>query len=540
MKRCPRCGREYDASLSFCLDDGAQLLYGPGAIHSSSAPWREAEATLIHSTAVPKPEPVTQIFPAAGDKPLDNRSAIAVLPFVNMSRDEEAEYLSDGLAEELLNVLSKIEGIRVAGRTSSFSFKGKQTTFSEIGQLLNVASVLEGSVRMAGKRVRISVQLVNVADGYHLWSETYDRTMEDIFEIQDDIAQSVVEELRIRLLGKKSDPALSQNVAASVADAAQGRAEDPEAYRLMLLGRHLMATTHPQSALRGLHYLKEALDLSPNFPDCWIELGHAEMICASQGWLDSKLGVGNARAALERALALQPEMAQAYALKARLQLVFDFDFAGAERSIRQAVSLARDNVYVLLLAMTVFGRLGRLNEALDYGRAGLHLDPLNTLIMGGLHTHLFRAGLLDESEMVCRRLLELSPHYMSRRASLGLLLLAKGRVEEARDEAAAEQTNHWRLWSMAIIESAAGNETAAQKMISEIVETYGELAAFQISEIYASRGEIDKAFEWLGLAVMSRDPGLSETIVSVFLKPLHQDPRWSELLDKIGFPVEYR
>src|SRR5438445_6348173 len=180
MKRCPECRRDYyDDSLLSCLDDGSSLLDGPGGSHATNAPslGYEPATVMIHSTEAADTTP-TQVF-AASASPVDNTNAIAVLPFANMSRDEDAEYLSDGLAEELLNVLSRIDGLRVAGRTSAFSFKGKQTTFAEIGRQLSVSSVLEGSVRMAGKRVRIAVQLVNVADGYHLWSETYDRTMDD-------------------------------------------------------------------------------------------------------------------------------------------------------------------------------------------------------------------------------------------------------------------------------------------------------------------------------------------------------------------------
>jgi TolB-like protein len=192
MKRCPQCRRDYfDDTLRFCLEDGSALIQGIGGMHSTEAPSFDSP-TMIHSTAAPDSIWPTSLLPANAN-PATNENAIAVLPFANMSRDEDAEYLSDGLAEELLNVLSRINGLRVAGRTSAFSFKGKQTTFAEIGQQLGVSSVLEGSVRTAGKRVRISVQLVNVSDGYHLWSQSYDRTMDDIFAIQDDIAASVVE-----------------------------------------------------------------------------------------------------------------------------------------------------------------------------------------------------------------------------------------------------------------------------------------------------------------------------------------------------------
>src|SRR5258706_420496 len=217
MKRCPECKRDYyDDTLLYCLDDGNALLEGPGGIHATGAPSGAYEpATMMIQSAGPADATPTQVF-GANASATDNANAIAVLPFANMSRDEDAEYLSDGLAEELLNVLSRIEGLRVAGRTSAFSFKGTKTSFAEIGRQLNVSSVLEGSVRMAGQRLRISVQLVNVSDGYHLWSHSYDRTMDDLFAIQDDIANSVVEELRSRLTSKGPDSNLSTQIATEV------------------------------------------------------------------------------------------------------------------------------------------------------------------------------------------------------------------------------------------------------------------------------------------------------------------------------------
>jgi len=220
---------------------------------------------------------------------------------------------SDGLAEELLNVLSKIRGLRVAARTSAFSFKQKQTTISEIGRTLNVASVLEGSIRMAGNRVRISVQLIKVEDGYQLWSETYDRTMDDIFAVQDDIAQSVVEELRTRLLGESVGPDASERVRSEVAVAAKGRAGDPEAQRLMLLGRYFLDRMTREDTAKGIVYLRGALDLDPGFALCWAELGRAYSIEAGRAWKPVEEGFGLARDAARRSLALEPDLAVGYA-----------------------------------------------------------------------------------------------------------------------------------------------------------------------------------------------------------------------------------
>ncbi len=189
MKRCPECRRDYyDDTLLYCLDDGQALLEGPGNIGPTAARGDDPATRLLHRPPTVSGESTTISLGSGGAQPVDNSNAVAVLPFANLSRNEDSEYFSDGLAEEILNVLSKISGLRVAARTSAFVFKGKQVSVREMGRELNVSSVLEGNVRMAGERVRIAVQLVNAHDGYQLWSQTYDRTMDDIFAIQDDIA----------------------------------------------------------------------------------------------------------------------------------------------------------------------------------------------------------------------------------------------------------------------------------------------------------------------------------------------------------------
>src|SRR5947207_3193846 len=231
-----------------------------------------------------------------------------------MSRDEENEYFADGLADELLNVLAKIRGLRVAARSSAFTFKGKGATVAEVGRALNVATVLEGSVRKAGNRMRISVQLVKVADGYHLWSETYDRTLEDIFAVQDDIAQSVVKELRATLLGEEVDSEASGEVKAEVAKAARGRGTDAEAHRLCLLARHLIDRLTREDTARAIGYLKQALALDSGVALAWAELGGAHATEANNGWAPVAEGYGNAREAVARSLALEPDLAEGHSL----------------------------------------------------------------------------------------------------------------------------------------------------------------------------------------------------------------------------------
>ena len=349
MKRCPTCGRDYiDETLNFCLEDGAPLVFAP-----STEPLTEVLPFPGHLT-----DHSTRYFPPASAENVETANAIAVLPFVNMSRDEDIEYFSDGLAEELLNVLSKIRGLRVAARTSAFSFKGKQTTVTEIGRTLNVASVLEGSIRMAGNRIRISVQLVKVSDGFYLWSRTYDRTMDDIFAVQDDIAQSVVTELRAMLTDENVDTLTDSAVMSEVAAAVRGRADDPEAQRLMLLGRYFLDRTTREDTDKAIENFRKALDIDPEFALCWAELGRAYSVEAGRGWVSVSEGFDRARKAIGRALELEPDLAEAHAQLGRVQLTNDWDLEGAEASYRRALELAPGSSTVLDGASVLAYKLG--------------------------------------------------------------------------------------------------------------------------------------------------------------------------------------
>ncbi|MGH7783527.1 MAG: protein kinase domain-containing protein, partial [Candidatus Binatia bacterium] len=370
----------------------------------------EFEAELERTSSPNKLSDIpTQIFSTNAEVQLEAANTIAVLPFLNMSRNEEDDYFSDGLAEELLNVLSKIRGLRVAARTSAFSFKGKKTTVAEIGQALNVASVLEGSIRMSGNRVRISVRLVKVEDGYHLWSETYDRTMDDIFAVQDDIAGTVVEELRAMLVGEDFDAVPGAQVMAEVAEAVKGRAGDPEAQRLMLLGRHFLDRTTREETAKAIEYFRQALDLDPEFALCWAELGRAYSIEAGRGWVPVGEGFDRSRDAAMRALKLEPNLAEGHAQLGRIKVAHDWDLSGAEVSYRRALELAPGSSSVLDGAAVLAYKLGRLDEALDLSQQVLIQDPLSAAFWHnrGLTAH--SAGMLARSEKAFRRALELIP-----------------------------------------------------------------------------------------------------------------------------------
>ena len=462
--------------------------------------------------------------------------SIAVLPFVNRSHDEEDEYFSDGLADELLSVLAKIRGLRVAARSSAFTFKGKGATVAEVGRALNVATVLEGSVRKAGDRMRISVQLVKVADGYHLWSESYDRTLEDIFAVQDDIAKSVVNQLRSTLLGEVLDPKADTEATAQVAAAVKGRATDAEAHRLYLEARHFLGRTTREDTARGIEYLKRALDREPEFALAWAELGLAYANEATLSWVPAAAGFGRARDAVQQALKLEPELAEAHAHMGGIQQTYDWDWRGAEASYGRALELAPANAVVLRLLAWLAASLGRLDEAIGLFRRAIEQDPLSTRAYRGLGAALEAADRLAEAEQAYRKALELSPQRVFAHARLGLNLLAQDRGDEALDEALREPEEWVRLWALAIVHHAAGHGSEADAALSELIAKHAEDSAYQIASVYAARGETDLAFEWLERAYVQRDPGLSFTKPDPFLRSLHADPRWSAFLRKMGFP----
>ena len=460
--------------------------------------------------------------------------SIAVLPFVNRSRDEEDEYFADGLADELLNVLAKIRGLRVAARSSAFTFKGKGATVAEVGQALNVATVLEGSVRKAGDRMRISVQLVKVADGYQMWAESYDRTLEDIFAVQDDIALSVVKELRSTLLGETLDPRAGSEATAQVAAAVKGRSSDPEAYRLFLQARHLIERLTRDDTANGIEHLKAALDRDPAFALAWVELGRAYGNEVSASWAPLAEGPKRAREAVMRALALEPELAEAHAELAWIRMLFDWDWPGAETSCARALELAPGSAVMLRRAGDLASIRGRFDEAIALYRRAIEQDPLSAAAHGNLGFAFDAAGRLAEGEQALRRALLLAPHRSNVRALLARNLLAQGRNDEALAEALRESEEWARLWALAIIHHAAARPAEADAALRELISKYAEGAAYQVAEVYAARGETDLAFQSLERAYGARDSGLSSMRVEPLLVSLHVDPRWNAFLRKMG------
>jgi len=464
-------------------------------------------------------------------------ASIAVLPFVNRSASADDEYFSDGLADELLNVLSKIKGLRVIARSSAFMFKGKQVPISDIGKALDVATVLEGSVRKAGSRVRIGVQLVNVTDSSQLWSETYDRTLDDIFAVQDDIAHAVVKELRSTLLGQEPDSDASGVAKADVARAAKGRGTDPEAHRLFFLARHVMERATREGLAEGLQHLKEALRRDPESAMAWVALAVGFAKEADMGWVPTADGYLRSRDAVERALELEPDIPEGHAHLGRIRMLHDWDWQGARASFSRAFELAPGNAAALRGSGALAMNTGRLDEAIAQLRDSVRRDPLSTGAYMALGLALLAADRTSESEEVYRKALEVAPGRGGARAALGTALLAQGRGRDALEQAERETHPGYRLWALAIVHHALGNRDEADRAVREI-EAFADGGSFQIAELHGARGDVDQAFAWLERAFAQRDGGVAGVKSSVHLRSLHGDPRWPSFLKKLGLEID--
>ena len=466
--------------------------------------------------------------------PANEPPSIAVLPFVNMSRDEENEYFADGLSEELLNVLAKIRGLRVASRTSAFSFKGSSVDIPTIGKKLNVATVLEGSVRRAGKRLRISAQLVQVATDSALWSQTYDRELDDIFAVQDDIAQAVVKELRVALLGTTSDGSLSAQVKADVAAATKGRGADADAYQLFLQGRFFADRQSEEGIAKGIEFYNRALAIDAGYALAWAFLARAYADQAGYAWAPYSETFERARQAAERSIELEPNLAEGHAALGFIRMARDWNWQAAHASLRRALELAPGNVHVLRDVAIMAACLGRQDEAIVLLRRAVTLDPLSSRAHRVLGSRYLSAGLLDEAEATLAKALELNPgggftHYW-----LGMIELARKQWSQARSTFEQESVAVLRLLGLTLAEHSLGNAAGAEATLRELVDKHASGAASQIALAYAYIGDADRAFAWLARADAERDPGLIEIKAELLLRNLHGDARWQALLQKMG------
>ena len=451
--------------------------------------------------------------------PLTDSKSIAVLPFVNMSSDEEQEYFSDGLTEELLNVLARGKELRVIGRTSSFQFKGKNEDLREIGRRLNVSHILEGSVRRAGDKVRITAQLIDSDDGAHLWSRTFDRTLDDIFAIQDEIASAVVNALQVELLGDTQTPVSQRNA---------------EAYDLYLKGLRARHLGGPENMQEALGYFERSLELDPELAVSWQQLAASYRELTVAVMLPTGEGIQLAKDAVNRALELDPASATAHYILGTMRSRFDRDWKGAEEAYTRALEIDPNHANALNGASILAMALGNHASAVDYIARSVKVDPLN---LRALHTKafiLYVGNDLESAETAINDAIAFAGgNYTYAHTVLSLILVAQGRLEEALVASEKELGEPWRLSAQSIVYHALGREEESEEALKELIDKYADRIAMPIGGCYAFRGDADKAMEWFNRAYAQNDPQLIVTRVHPVHDNMHVDPRFQELLRKL-------
>jgi len=448
--------------------------------------------------------------------------SIVVLPFADMSQAKDQEYLSDGLAEELLNLLARVPQLRVISRSSAFSFKGKALDVATIAKQLDVAHVLEGSVRKAGNTVRITVQLIDARTDAHIWSETYDRPLDNIFAIQDDIAAAVVSKLRITLLGAVPKATVT----------------DPAAYAFFLQGRERLRDGSAEGYEASLALFRQALAIAPDYAQAWEATAFVYLSQAARGMRDVEDGTRLAREAANHALALAPDLAGADADLAWIANTYDRDLEAAARFSERAFALDPSNIDVLFMAAQTARSLGNVDLAIAIYRRVIAIDPATAGAYGQLGKALSFAGRDDEAIAAYRKVIELSPSFIGVRHWLAIVLLHGGqdraRAEQVLAQAADESNESYRLLTLAMAYHVLGRPAEFAATMAEAIGKYEAEMSYNIAYVYAFGGQPDLAFAWLDKAVQHNDSGLIEVTTQPLFAPLHGDPRWLPFLRKIG------
>jgi len=456
--------------------------------------------------------------------------SIGVLPFADMSPGKDQEYFSDGIAEEILNALAQVDGLRVTGRTSSFSFKGKNEDLRSIGRKLGVAAVLEGSVRKAGNRVRVAAQVVKVADGFHLWSQTYDRDLSDIFAVQDEIAKAVVEALRVKLLsGTELAPKLHP-------------AHDPEAYRLFLLGRSLALLATEESISRSLAILKKAVTLEPAYAPAWALMAQLHGNITRRALrVEIQWRTREALDEAEQAIKLEPDYEEGHAARGYVRGWLLWDWAGAHSDLNRALALNSKSASVLSNYAGLMQKLGRLKEAVEVQRKVVEINPLDADAWSDLCAFLLQDGQLRAARDAYARSQEISPNNDEVAGHLSTIDLLDGHAAEALIAMQKSPHTASRLRGVAIaqheLHHAHESEEALHQLASMVEGPEGDIA-YQVARVHAWRGERERAFEWLDRAYARHDLGLRLVKVDPFLRNLHIDPRFTAFLKKMNLPPD--
>jgi TolB-like protein len=478
----------------------------------------------------PAPPPTTAA-------PITNKS-VAVLAFANLSDDKGSEYFSDGISEELLTVLQKIPGLHVAARTSAFSFKGKNATAQEIGQKLGVAHLVEGSVRKAGDVVRIAARLTRADTGEDLWSENYTRDLKDVFAVQTELAQTIVEQLRGRFAGGETGPTAKEKIQAEVQAAEKGGTKNVQAHEFYLQGRFYRDRHSEKSVGEALAAYQHAVELDPGFALAWAGLADthswfsAFSTAGGQKSFDAHLA--SAKDAVGRALAIEPNLPEGLFARATIQTNFDFDWNGAAQTVSKALALAPADPKIVIAAANLEIARGNMDRALELFRKAVDLDPVNPTARSFLAFHLAVTKHFAEAHAEFPRVVELNQAAPWAHAGLGLSYLLENKFEEAATAAQGDAGEWARLLIVACARWGQKRIPESDAALAELTANDSETAAYQIAQVYAYRNDKDRAFEWLQQARRQRDPGLASLRKDPLLTNLQADPRWDAFLRTMG------
>jgi len=448
--------------------------------------------------------------------------SIAVLPFVNMSGDEENEYFSDGLTEELLNSLARIKDLKVTGRTSSFAFKGKNTDLREIGQTLGVANILEGSVRKADNRVRITAQLIKAEDGYHLWSETFDRELNDIFAIQEEIASRVASELSATLLGESESLLVHTDTT------------NTKAYEDYLRGRYLFLRDPDDVQLQNEaeQLFQHAIELDPDFTLAWYGQFGVLNFRHRAGSIEYMEGAAQMRRLADKMIRMDPDLPESHLASARTSMV-EKNWPAAEAATRQALDLSPGDVDALNTMSILMAILNRKDDALKYAFEAQDRDPLNFRTLYNLSMAYSLLGRCEDVADVMRSALTLVPRASRYHGALAnCWMMHRGDAEKAIGLFADEPLDFIRLTGLAIAYDKLGDRASAQQYLEQLIAGEGDGAAYQYAQVYAQWGETDKALDALEHAWEIGDPGLILVNTDSHMDPLRDQPRFVSLMEK--------
>jgi adenylate cyclase len=447
--------------------------------------------------------------------------SVAVLPFVDMSEKKDQEYFSDGMSEELIDMLTKIPDLRVPARTSSFYFKGRPTTISDIAKALGVSYVLEGSVRKSGNVLRVTAQLIRVDTGYHLWSETYDRQLDDVFKVQDDIAGAVVKALKISLMGgAPPESAGTQNVVA---------------YNLYLQARAIYVRADSRSDYaREVEYLRKAIDADPQFANAWALLSRVLAAQGQDNYVPAKQAIEESRRAANRALELNPRLPDAHTAVAKIYVDDDLDIRRGASQVQQALALDPNNSFALSWAAWLAAYKGEFDQAIALAQRSIDSDPVNSNRYENLATILYNARRYPEALAAIRKHDDLSPGANGERRLSAFIKLASGDPESALAAMESEPDLATNCGCRVIALDALGREPEADLALAKLEKNHANNNATGIAKVYASRRDLDQAFKWFERGYRQHEYALLWIKVDPLVKNVQSDPRFKQLLIKLG------